>query len=169
MSVDPAVASTNHPYLFTNDNPLNATDPLGLGKLIKLRLVVKAYSVPVGVLGVITIKNVHGKIAIDTPFSKSMISLQFNSKTTTYANGISAFNPVYLSSAPRSRFTATVDGHHVEEATFVLYASVFGGDYSPGEFDPGIERVIPPSPAETAISYQKSVTFEVVYYTPVRK
>ena len=30
LSVDPAVASTNQPYVFTNDNPLNATDPLGL-------------------------------------------------------------------------------------------------------------------------------------------
>ena len=30
LSVDPAVADTNQPYVFTNDNPLNATDPLGL-------------------------------------------------------------------------------------------------------------------------------------------
>jgi hypothetical protein len=30
LSVDPAVAQTNQPYVFTNDNPLNATDPLGL-------------------------------------------------------------------------------------------------------------------------------------------
>jgi hypothetical protein len=30
MSVDPAVASTNQPYVFTNDNPLNSTDPSGL-------------------------------------------------------------------------------------------------------------------------------------------
>ena len=29
ISVDPAVAQTNLPYLFTNDDPLNATDPLG--------------------------------------------------------------------------------------------------------------------------------------------
>ncbi len=32
LSVDPAVAQTNQPYVFTNDNPLNATDPLGLMK-----------------------------------------------------------------------------------------------------------------------------------------
>ncbi len=30
LSVDPMVATTNQPYVFTNDNPLNATDPLGL-------------------------------------------------------------------------------------------------------------------------------------------
>jgi RHS repeat-associated protein len=30
MSVDPLVAQTNQPYVFTNDSPLNATDPLGL-------------------------------------------------------------------------------------------------------------------------------------------
>jgi RHS repeat-associated protein len=30
MSIDPAVAQTNQPYVFTNDNSLNATDPLGL-------------------------------------------------------------------------------------------------------------------------------------------
>jgi RHS repeat-associated protein len=30
ISVDPAVALTDQPYVFTNDNPLNATDPLGL-------------------------------------------------------------------------------------------------------------------------------------------
>ena len=30
MSVDPAVASTNQPYVFVNDNPLTSTDPLGL-------------------------------------------------------------------------------------------------------------------------------------------
>ena len=30
LSIDPAVTQTNQPYVFTNDNPLNATDPLGL-------------------------------------------------------------------------------------------------------------------------------------------
>jgi hypothetical protein len=30
LSIDPAVARTDQPYVFTNDNPLNATDPLGL-------------------------------------------------------------------------------------------------------------------------------------------
>jgi RHS repeat-associated protein len=29
LSVDPAVDTTGQPYVFTNDNPLNATDPLG--------------------------------------------------------------------------------------------------------------------------------------------
>jgi hypothetical protein len=29
MSIDPDVATTNQPYLFTNDDPLNAEDPLG--------------------------------------------------------------------------------------------------------------------------------------------
>ena len=31
MSIDPDVATTNQPYAFTKDNPLNAEDPLGLG------------------------------------------------------------------------------------------------------------------------------------------
>jgi RHS repeat-associated protein len=30
LSIDPAVATTSQPYLFSNDSPLNATDPLGL-------------------------------------------------------------------------------------------------------------------------------------------
>lgn len=30
LSVDPLVAQTGQPYVFTNDNPLNGTDPLGL-------------------------------------------------------------------------------------------------------------------------------------------
>jgi RHS repeat-associated protein len=30
LSIDPKVATTNQPYVFTNDNPLNSTDPLGL-------------------------------------------------------------------------------------------------------------------------------------------
>ena len=30
LSIDPAVAQTNQPYVFTSDNPLNVTDPLGL-------------------------------------------------------------------------------------------------------------------------------------------
>jgi hypothetical protein len=30
LSVDPIVATTDQPYVFTNDNPLNATDALGL-------------------------------------------------------------------------------------------------------------------------------------------
>jgi hypothetical protein len=30
LSIDPDVATTDQPYVFTNDNPLNATDPLGL-------------------------------------------------------------------------------------------------------------------------------------------
>jgi hypothetical protein len=30
LNIDPKVAESNQPYVFTNDNPLNATDPLGL-------------------------------------------------------------------------------------------------------------------------------------------
>jgi hypothetical protein len=30
MSIDPDVATTDQPYVFTNDNPLNSTDPLGM-------------------------------------------------------------------------------------------------------------------------------------------
>src|ERR1019366_431953 len=30
LSIDPSVAKTNQPFLFANDNPLVATDPLGL-------------------------------------------------------------------------------------------------------------------------------------------
>ncbi len=30
MSIDPDVATTNQPYVFTNDDPLNEEDPLGL-------------------------------------------------------------------------------------------------------------------------------------------
>jgi hypothetical protein len=33
MSVDPAVARTGQPYVFANDDPLNATDPLGMEAL----------------------------------------------------------------------------------------------------------------------------------------
>ena len=32
MSIDPDVADTNQPYVFTNDDPLNTEDPLGLKK-----------------------------------------------------------------------------------------------------------------------------------------
>ncbi|MGH9019569.1 MAG: RHS repeat-associated core domain-containing protein [Acidimicrobiales bacterium] len=34
LSIDPAVGVTGQPYVFTNDNPLNATDPLGLSEFI---------------------------------------------------------------------------------------------------------------------------------------
>jgi hypothetical protein len=30
LSIDPDVATTDQPYVFTNDDPLNASDPLGL-------------------------------------------------------------------------------------------------------------------------------------------
>lgn len=33
MSIDPEVATTGQPYVFTNDNPLNQEDPLGDGSL----------------------------------------------------------------------------------------------------------------------------------------
>ena len=33
IRVDPAVAQTNQPYVFVNDSPLNATDPLGMNFL----------------------------------------------------------------------------------------------------------------------------------------
>jgi hypothetical protein len=35
LSVDPDVAATDQPYVFTNDDPLNAEDPLGL-KIVQL-------------------------------------------------------------------------------------------------------------------------------------
>ena len=34
LSVDPDVDETDQPYVFTNDNPLNSEDPLGLGAFI---------------------------------------------------------------------------------------------------------------------------------------
>jgi hypothetical protein len=34
LSIDPDVAATDQPYLFTNDNPLNAEDPMGLKKCV---------------------------------------------------------------------------------------------------------------------------------------
>ena len=33
LSIDPDVETTNQPYVFTNDNPLNAEDPLGLEEI----------------------------------------------------------------------------------------------------------------------------------------
>jgi RHS repeat-associated protein len=30
LSIDPDVATTDQPYVFTNDDPLNAEDPMGL-------------------------------------------------------------------------------------------------------------------------------------------
>jgi hypothetical protein len=35
MSIDPAVATTDQPYVFTNDNPLNAEDPVGLDPVVR--------------------------------------------------------------------------------------------------------------------------------------
>jgi hypothetical protein len=42
MSIDPDVATTNQPYVFTNDDPLNAEDSLGLAEL---------YDAPEGLAG----------------------------------------------------------------------------------------------------------------------
>jgi uncharacterized protein RhaS with RHS repeats len=33
LSIDPDIATTNQPYAFTNDDPLNASDPLGMEAL----------------------------------------------------------------------------------------------------------------------------------------
>jgi RHS repeat-associated protein len=169
LSIDPVVAQTDQPYVFTNDDPLNAEDPLGLGnKQAKLRLVTKAYSVPVGVLGEIIVKNVVGKLEIATPTSTTMVSLELNNlngNVKTYPNGISGFKPLYL--APTGNvFSTKVDGE--PESNFVVYASVFGGNPAPGEWDPGPEEIIEPTPAISALSYRESVTFEVAYLTPAR-
>lgn len=43
LSIDPAVTSTNQPYAFTNDDPLNVEDPLGLGPLSILKNLAKAF------------------------------------------------------------------------------------------------------------------------------
>lgn len=39
LSIDPDVAETGQPYAFTADDPLNATDPLGLKKLTERQIV----------------------------------------------------------------------------------------------------------------------------------
>ncbi len=72
ISVDPDVQQTDQPYVFVNDDPLNATDPLGLdGKqsIQKFRIATTQYIVPVGILGKITIKNVVDEGYIATPYS----------------------------------------------------------------------------------------------------
>ena len=41
LSIDPDVADTDQPYVFTNDDPLNAEDPLGLSLLSALKSIGK--------------------------------------------------------------------------------------------------------------------------------
>ena len=85
--------------------------------------------------------------------------------SSPYPNGISGFKPLYL--APTGNvFSTKVDGE--PESNFVVYASVFGGNPAPGEWDPGPEEIIEPTPAISALSYRESVTFEVAYLTPAR-
>jgi hypothetical protein len=43
LSIDPDVASTDQPYVFTNDNPLNATDPLGLCFVVCFQSIANAF------------------------------------------------------------------------------------------------------------------------------
>jgi hypothetical protein len=48
LSIDPAVATTDQPYVFTNDDPLNAEDPLGMRSIPCLGTWVKESSGFVG-------------------------------------------------------------------------------------------------------------------------
>jgi RHS repeat-associated protein len=45
LSIDPDVATTDQPYVFTNDNPLNSEDPLGLAGFIYV-LISKSTGLP---------------------------------------------------------------------------------------------------------------------------
>jgi len=45
LSVDPMVDQTGQPYVFTNDNPLNSTDPLGQGPILILESALAAETV----------------------------------------------------------------------------------------------------------------------------
>ncbi|MGD0852979.1 MAG: RHS repeat-associated core domain-containing protein [Acidimicrobiales bacterium] len=45
ISIDPDVTTTDQPYVFTNDNPLNSEDPLGLGAFIYV-LIQKSTGLP---------------------------------------------------------------------------------------------------------------------------
>ncbi len=55
ISVDPDVQETDQPYVFVNDNPLNATDPLGLKKKISSVVASTPY---VGIPSLVATKSV---------------------------------------------------------------------------------------------------------------
>jgi RHS repeat-associated protein len=61
LSIDPDVATTDQPYVFTNDNPLNSTDPLGDG--------VKEKTGKIFVCLIFTCQN--GLAQVDTVFQPS--------------------------------------------------------------------------------------------------
>ena len=63
LSVDPMVDTTGQPYVFANDNPLNATDPLGLlSKSIRIIVGRSLVTVTVDVSGQLAARN--GSIAV---------------------------------------------------------------------------------------------------------
>ena len=66
LSIDPAVASTNQPYVYTNDNPLNATDPLGLRSTTR-RLIVgnSLVTVTVDVSGQLSVRKGSISVGMD--------------------------------------------------------------------------------------------------------
>ena len=152
--------------MFTNDNPLNSVDPLGLKdkKILKTKSKIVFYPVPVGINGEITIKNVINAVYVATPFSKTLVSLTFGNKTTSYGKGISSDNQVEIKLT--SYVNETLGGHKVKVGTITFKVSVCCGDSSSPEYDPGTEEVISPEPMVGLASNQNSVTIAVAYSTP---
>ncbi|MHB8379754.1 MAG: RHS repeat-associated core domain-containing protein [Acidimicrobiales bacterium] len=101
LSIDPLVTSTNQPYVFTNDDPLNATDPLGEWNLLHAiasgfdttRHFVATHKVADGiVLGVLSVATGGTALVLTAAVEGSAAATAFGAAATVSGFGANALD-----------------------------------------------------------------------------
>jgi RHS repeat-associated protein len=173
LNVDPSVLSTQEPYAYTSDNPVNLTDPMGLINtcntnpvppcLSPYYQVLESATTPAGTLWEVDLKDVFGPVLVATS-NRQLVSIGFLGVTRESGSGYSPSSPLKFSN-PNQR-KVSFRGSMINVADYKFLLSVWGG-FEPrnGDFDPGPEKIDNPQPANAEATTSGVVKWYFSYVT----
>jgi hypothetical protein len=132
LSIDPDVTTTDQPYVFTNDDPLNYDDPLGLKDKPKPTTINLVVSVAAGSAIAVPLKDVTSEIKIGAVGPPAIAIVSSNGKDAEFA--VSS-KPQVVAIIPKpEQKSVTVDGVTVKAGSAdVVFIVLSAPPYTDGD------------------------------------
>ena len=154
------VRETDQPYVFTNDNPLSVTDPLGDRAKPTTQLFESSYAVESGKVVLIVLKNVTSSVMVAVEGSGATGTLEVNGKTTSFtASAI----PKLIATIPEPKqVPVEVGGQNVKAGTVSILIYI-----DPAPPESGIEPEKPEPEPEPDPEPIEDVSYGVPQYSTI--
>jgi RHS repeat-associated protein len=139
VSVDPKVATTDQPYVFTGDDPLNSTDPLGLtlataaqaltNALTELTIRISAAASNPTAANVAAVSALAARVGSDTKAVADAVTPVESAPTSTPLRGVTgvATSPIVSAAATASGAASTILGNGSDGTLSGIPPEVRGG------------------------------------------